>query len=369
MKKLLLFSALTLIFLAGAVIAQEELPKPSIMPDSFLYGIAKRLESIITFFTFGDEAKANRYMYLAEKRLAEAIAMAKANKTAYVENLVMEYYENLNKSESFLAKVNRTAAIEKAINKSYNHIDVLQNVIEKVPLQAKPAIEKAINFSLEKCLTALEMAAQLEPGRAAKIMLNFTEKEMEKSERLFEINKTEPAQRRIQVYQVFLNKTEEMIEKQNITALPFFNISIQPYAELICSMTYKHIETLGNVYEKVSDDAKLAVAHAINVSMHGHEKCVEKLSARIEQAQNEMRKYNCSTDADCRALVCPRIIGFDTPICKERRCACGAKWEITNRIEWRERFGEELNATVQARIEKIKEIYNQTMVKKTIVGE
>jgi hypothetical protein len=63
-----------------------------------------------------------------------------------------------------------------------------------------------------------------------------------------------------------------------------------------------------------------------------------------------MTRINCTDDSECRDLVCPAILGNDTAICLNGRCVCGARWQIRNRTELRERFREELREEIIERI-------------------
>ena len=61
-------------------------------------------------------------------------------------------------------------------------------------------------------------------------------------------------------------------------------------------------------------------------------------------------------------MICPMVIGHDTPICKEGRCICGSRWEITNQTEWRERFNQTFSNETQTILRKIKERYLTTRI-------
>ncbi|MEM5878894.1 MAG: DUF5667 domain-containing protein [Candidatus Aenigmatarchaeota archaeon] len=170
--------------------------------------------------------------------------------------------------------------------------------------------------------------------------------------------------------------------------------------EHVCNVTYKHIAVLERVLSKAPEAARLGLERAINASIRGHEKCLERVEELLNRTNEtlsrrsctsdedctglnvwcplrldrELRcfippnrttgicmclptwnrtRMNCSDDAECRGLICPMVLGNDTPICLSGFCICGAKWQIRNRTEWRERFGEELDnitEAIQARI-------------------
>ena len=78
-KKIIIIITLILTVLVFSNIAfaqsqEQTLPKSGFLPDSPFYFLKKIGEEIKTFLIFGD-AKIERQLYLAEKRLAEAKAM------------------------------------------------------------------------------------------------------------------------------------------------------------------------------------------------------------------------------------------------------------------------------------------------------
>jgi hypothetical protein len=170
-------------------------------------------------------------------------------------------------------------------------------------------------------------------------------------------------------------------------------------------MTYKHLLVLQEVMKRVPESAKKGVETAINASIKGHENCLERLEKRLNETNETVGRFsctsdeqclnltvkcpailgyqadcfipenktvgfcrcvarwnktrtNCTDDADCRELACPMVVGNDTSICLNNRCVCGARWQLRNKTEWGERFREEytnatqrIQETVRARIE------------------
>jgi len=83
----------------------NNLPEMKIMPDNPFYFLKIWYEKIITFFNFGDEAKAERYSKLAEKRLEEAKEMAEKGKQKLTEILLKNYNKYLNKAKEKVEKL------------------------------------------------------------------------------------------------------------------------------------------------------------------------------------------------------------------------------------------------------------------------
>ncbi len=168
-KKITVLIVLLLMFTFGAnVLAQgSELPKAGLTPDSPFYFLEKISEDIRTFFTFGDLKKAERYAALAAERLAEAKAVVEKGKPELAEKTMVRYEKQLNNSIARAKKaILKAKSVEKALEvmtkvgkATSKHLEVLAEVYEKVPEQAKPAIEKAMKASLkghEKAVAVLK---------------------------------------------------------------------------------------------------------------------------------------------------------------------------------------------------------------------
>lgn len=165
---------LALVFSMGSVVLAKEtkLPDPGLTPDSAFYFIEMVSERISTFFTFGDLKKAERHANLAIERLAEAQAVVGKGKTKFVEKTLARYEKQL---ENSIARAQKAQAKGKNIGKVLEllskvgkatsvHLEVLAEVGEKVPEQAKSAIENAMTASLkghEKAVEALKAKGAL----------------------------------------------------------------------------------------------------------------------------------------------------------------------------------------------------------------
>ena len=169
MKTISLLITLAFLFSLGTgVLAQEtELPDPGMTPDSPFYFLETIAEGIGTFFTFGDLKKAERYAALAAERLAEAQAVVEKGKPEFAEKTLERYEDQLEKSiaraEKAMAKGKSTEKVIEVLAKvgqaTSKHLEVLAEVYEKVPEQAKPAIEEAMKASIrghEKAVEALK---------------------------------------------------------------------------------------------------------------------------------------------------------------------------------------------------------------------
>ncbi|MFW6193598.1 MAG: DUF5667 domain-containing protein, partial [Gemmatimonadota bacterium] len=146
-------SLLATFLFAGAVQAQtSDLPDPGILPDHPLYFMTSMSESIGTFFTFGDVEEAERALTLSEKRLAEAHAFAVQGKPDEAARAVERYREKLalalDEAEEARAEGDDADDVLADVSeKTPGHQAVLAEVYERVPEQARPGIERAMQAS------------------------------------------------------------------------------------------------------------------------------------------------------------------------------------------------------------------------------
>lgn len=156
-KKLYIFIfSLLFVGLVGAIPVnaqtEAELPSPGLTPDSPFYFLERFFEGVGTFFTFGDVAKAERYAKLAAERIAEAKAVVDKGKPEVAEKALTRYQDQLEKSlakaDQAQAKGKDTTTVEQLVARATtHHLEVLNDVYNKVPEQAKAAIEKAMTVS------------------------------------------------------------------------------------------------------------------------------------------------------------------------------------------------------------------------------
>ena len=187
-KKILMVSVLTMFLLVGVARAQtNDLPKPGMLPDNPLYFLKSWKEGIGTFFTFGDLKKAERFLNLSEKRLAEAEVLTDKGKSEMVERAVEHYQERLNlaltKVEEVKAKgLDADEVLAKVSEATLKHQAVLAEVYEKVPEQAKLAIQQAMEAGMrghEEAIKAVSGQKQEEMRQESKQKKQKAEQKLE----------------------------------------------------------------------------------------------------------------------------------------------------------------------------------------------
>ncbi len=160
---------------AHAQVTDALLPDPGILPDNQLYGLKRAFEFIWTSWTFSGDAKALRALELAQTRLAEARAMADAEKPEFVASLLHQYTAelyNANRLSASLPDDKKSVVSEKIAVATSRLIFVLHGVEDKVPENAKLAVIAAREKSMQENMQALKGLASENPERAAEIATN-----------------------------------------------------------------------------------------------------------------------------------------------------------------------------------------------------
>jgi len=178
-------------------------------------------------------------------------------------------------------------------------------------------------YPFQRVIERIQLMLTFDPEAKARLHLQFAER------RLVELNETLVKNQTKYVEKLKIDYEDEMNEtEKEVNVIQGLGRNVTVLAEHVSNVTYKHILVLERILEKVSDQAKPAIEHAINVSIRGHEQAVERILERINKTSEKVRRFNCTTDADCKHLFCPQVLGSDTPICEEGKCKCGAKWQI-----------------------------------------
>lgn len=259
---------------------ERGLPAAGITPDSWMYGFKKFFEGIDLFFTFDDVAKAEKHLKYAELRLSEAKEMAEKGKPEFVDDLIEEYEDNLEKANEIskiaqqvgknVTKVTELVAIATSI-----HVDVLENVLEKVPEQAKPSIQRAITSSKRGNEEALMVLEKAQPEKAAEIHFRIAEKILVKAQEKADNGEVEDVEDLINEYEGRINKSLKITEIAKGLGKNTTNVE-----QLVAEATSTHLEILSEVHENVPEQAKQAIEKAMDVSSNGREKAVEALKEK-----------------------------------------------------------------------------------------
>lgn len=257
-------------------LAQED-GDPGMTPDSLLYGLDKAYERIQLILARDEASKAKLHLEFAAERIAETKAMADKGRPEYIPDLTEEYEVSINKSQEIaetaqrldrdVTKVNELVAIATSV-----HLEVLEEVYKKVPEQAKPALQRAMNSSVRGQEKALDRLGEVVPERSAELYLELAEKRLLKARERARAGEEEEVEELVEEYALKVNKSLEMAAKAERLGRNVTKVN-----ELIASATSAHLEVLQEVYGRVPEAAKPAIDMAMNVSLRGREEASEAL--------------------------------------------------------------------------------------------
>jgi hypothetical protein len=250
-------------------LAQEELD-PGITPDSIMYGLDKAYERIQLILARDEASKAKLHLEFAAERIAETRAMADKGRPEYIPELTEEYEVSISTSQELgrdVTKVNELVALATSV-----HLEVLEDAYEKVPEQAKPALQRAMNSSVRGQEEALDRLGAVLPERSAALYLELAEKRLLKARARARAGDEEEVEELVEEYALKVNRSLEMAAEAERLGRDVTKVN-----ELIASATSAHLEVLREVYERVPEIAKPAIDMAMNVSMRGREEASEAL--------------------------------------------------------------------------------------------
>lgn len=164
-KKVLIALVVAAAILSPCVFAQDTaLPNPGLTPDSPLYFLDTWSEDISLALTTNPESKTRKQIAISEEKLAEAETMGNKGKGEAAEVAADRYGKMVTDAakgvaaaaqsgEAFADAVGELLATSTSISQQ-----VLAGVYEKVPEQARSAIQKAMQVSsqgMEQALNAI----------------------------------------------------------------------------------------------------------------------------------------------------------------------------------------------------------------------
>ncbi len=210
-------------------------------------------------------------------------------------------------------------------------------------------------YPLKILFEKIQLFLTANPEAKVRLHMSLAEKRTAELDAIIGKGKLQYVERLKQNYEHEINEGMKILKKHEGLGRNVTNI-----AEHIASKTYKHIVVLERVMEKVPDVAKPSIEHAINVSLTGHAISVIRIEEKIEEELEEVETFACNVNSDCmhQDIICPMVVGSDTPVCDSGRCKCGGRWEIPVG-EWVERFHEPITDTVQERNDMMKEIHER----------
>lgn len=302
-RTLVLISTLGLIFFFfGVAFAQDfltttssnenevslEFSDPGLLPGNPFYIFKIWGENIATFFTFGEEAKAERYIILTERRMAEIKALAEKEDQEITGGILKRYQEQLRMTIETMEKVqNQGKSVEKISARvaevTGKHLLVLDEVYEKVPESAKDAILKAKEASLNGQTRALNALVKEKPETAIKINLKTIDGELSMLKVRTGANRTEEIESIAQQIESQYNLQEVLLDAARKAGKDTTSAE-----QLIGKELPYHLEDLGEIYNKALEDEKSVIENVIELPLRNHERIVESL--KIKNALNGIQE-------------------------------------------------------------------------------
>ncbi len=264
-----------------AVAQKPELPDPGTTPDSWVYGFKRFSEGMDMFFTFDDLAKAEKHANYAGLRLSEAKTMAERGKLEFVDSLVKEYEDNINLSNEIAKKAQQigkdvTKVTELVGLATSVHLDVLDDVYEKVPEQAKEAILKAKNASMNGQKNALRILSEADPKKAASINLDTIKGRLSKAKEMAEKAEIKGVEQALGEYEEMVELSEELAEKD------------ETVLEQVASDFNEQLKDLDEIEDKAPADVKAEVEQKKSTSLDKQKETLRVLSKTKPEKATEI---------------------------------------------------------------------------------
>jgi len=263
----------------SVVLAQEE-EDAGLLPDSILYRLDKAFERVSLALTFDKVAKAEKRLRIASERLAELKEMVGKGKSEYSDDLTEEYDNNLKEANEIaktaqLLKEDKSKLTEVIALATSRHLAVLDEVIEKVPDQAKEAIKSAKTASINGHINALRGLSEDKPERAVEIFSQSAEARLNRA-------KAKAEQRDVQEVKDAVEEFEKLASFGNEISKIAQGLAkdTTTVEQLVARTTSHHLEVLGEIYENVPEQAKAAIEKAMENSAKGREAAVDALKKK-----------------------------------------------------------------------------------------
>ncbi|MFC1915969.1 DUF5667 domain-containing protein [Chloroflexota bacterium] len=265
-----------LLFSGTAYAQDEELPDPGITPDSPFYFLDNWGKRIGLVFAFGPEAKARKALEYAEERLAEVQAMALKNRIREMERAADSYNGYLAMIRERVEETRQRGVSENISEKvalaTSKHLTVLDRVKDTVPEQAREAIVKAREVSINGQQNALRSLTRKRLERAVEINLATIEDRLSRARVKAEEGNIEEVEEALDDADKLFKFGEEISEIARGLGKDTTTVE-----QLVAKATSVHLEVLAEVHEKMPEQARVATENTIANSLRNRERVVEAL--------------------------------------------------------------------------------------------
>ncbi len=216
-------------------------------------------------------------MATAEARLNRAMTMAGADDPAEVEN-ALQQYEKASQFGSEISQIAQSlgedaAAVEELVAEAISrHLSVMDEVKDRVPEQAAPAVRMAQETSVNRLGGALSRLAEERPARAMELNLAAMEERLNRVRAKAATGDVEEVEDALQQFEEMSGFGEDI--SQTAWGL---GKDVAAVEEMVARAATVHLEVLGMVREQVPEEARTAVERAMQKSATGYERAAEAL--------------------------------------------------------------------------------------------
>ena len=239
----------------------------------------------------GDPRKrANKAMDMATKKMKEARKNARQGDVVATENAVKGFEASLGHAMNGLEEGEEHGAdlsntILKVSDATLKHEASLAKVLDRVPEEAKPHIEHAMEVSRmghDRALDALEAAAarQENPGQQAETFLKAADRRAAQAQNASARGDDAGTQRAAAGYARVLNGSLNAVNQAQNEGQ-----NIEPLLSRVANATRRHESALGDTMGRVPEEARASLQRAMEASQKGNQTAV----ANLERAQQQRR--------------------------------------------------------------------------------
>lgn len=159
------------IFVTLSAFAESyELPEPAVTPGGRGYRGARKMEVRKLEAISDPMEKAILLTEMADKRLAEArVIVATKGESKYIKKLMKDIEEHRTEADLYIKQGwdegrDVTTAIEVVGSSTQKHTEVLTDLLNRVPAEAQPAIQRAIEVSKTGRNVSLDRLEKIQRG-------------------------------------------------------------------------------------------------------------------------------------------------------------------------------------------------------------
>jgi len=218
MKKHLTFAVFLVLAVALVLpVSVSAKTKAGTKPGSFFYFFDKAFERADLFFTFNSEKKAEKALEHADERLAEAEESANENDQKAVETAMKDYQENISLAETEAKAIKDETKTKNLLSiiasSTSSHQEVLEKVLEKVPEEAKQAIQMEEVAELKKEVPEIKEKSEKAENKSKKNEDEKSKSDDDKNDQSKEIEKLKKEVETLKQKQPQVKVIEKITEK------------------------------------------------------------------------------------------------------------------------------------------------------------